>query len=160
MKELSQYRDEIFRRSDEKKRQIKKRRRIAMGVGIPLCLCCVLAVVVLPGGLPKADFAVSMEAVNNAEVMEDFCVTDPSQVNQILLLLEGGNLLQKDEDKNGAVADRVTPGSYRLTLELSDGSTLVYHIEDDHAYCETTGQTITLSTNQSEALYELLSQNR
>ena len=167
MKELNEYRDEIFRRSDEKKRLIRKRRRIAMGVGIPLCLCCVLTVAVLPGGLSKGDFAASMEAVNNAGVLEDaetteevFHITDRSQVDQVLLLLDGGNLLQKDEDKNNAIADRVTPGSYRLTLKLPDGSIRTYQIADLHAFCETTGETVTLSTNQAEALYKLVSQNR
>lgn len=165
MKELKDYRDEIFRRSDEKKQKIRKRRRIAIGVGIPLCLCCVLTVAVLPGGLSKGDFAASMEAVNNAGVLEDaetteevFHITDRSQVDQVLLLLDVGNLLQKDEDKNNAIADRVTPGSYRLTLELPDGSIRTYQIADLHAFCETTGENKILTANQAQALYELVRQ--
>ena len=161
MKELSQYRDEIFRRSDEKKRQIRKRRCLALGVGIPLCLCCVLTVALFP--LTRGVFTPKMEAACDNAVFEDtetvavdFRITDAEQIDQVLRLLDGGNLLQK-EDENGAVADRVTPGSYWLTLELPDGSTLVYQIADDHAYCETTGETVTLSTNQAQALYELVS---
>ena len=168
MKELKDYRDEIFRRSDEKKQKIRKRRRIAIGVGIPLCLCCVLTVAVLPGGLRKADLALNMESASNAGIMEDaetvmehFNVTDPSKVNQILLLLDGVTAENDGDSKqNYESADRVTSGSYRLTLTLSDGSRLVYHIEDDHAYCETTGETVTLSASQTEALYELVSGNR
>ena len=74
MKELKDYRDEIFRRSEEKKRQIKKRRSIALGVGIPLCLCCVLTVAVIPlipMGM-KGAAAPDMEAVyDNGMILED-----------------------------------------------------------------------------------------
>ena len=168
MKELSEYRDEIFRRSDEKKRQIKRRRGIALGIGIPICLCCVL-ITAFPPGLSKVaagensapdknilcDSAES-EAPEAAAV--NFRVTDPEQIDQVLCLLNGGNLLQKEE--SSAVADQAIPNSYRLTLELSDGTTLIYQIEADHAYCETTGETVTLSSSQAQALYELASQKQ
>ena len=43
MKELSQYKEEIFKRSEHRIRQRKIRRRIALGVSIPLCLCLVIS---------------------------------------------------------------------------------------------------------------------
>ena len=167
MKELKEYRDEIFRRSDEKKRQIKKHRGIALGVGIPVCLCCVLLAAFPPGMSKDAaaeDHAPNMNIICDGAEFEapegipvDFRLTDPERIDQILLILDGGELLQKGEDKENAVADQATPGSYRLALELSGGSTLIYQIKDDYAYCETTGETVALSSAQAQALYELVS---
>ena len=165
MKELNEYRQEIFRRSAEKKRQIKKRRRIALGVGIPLCLCCVLTVTLLPGGLSKGVLVPSMDmAVNESADCEDsaiglqsFYVTDSQKVSDILAVLEGNYTQQESaSDENNGVADQMTPGSYRFTLELSDGSVLSYYIMGNDAYCETDGQSQTLSPAQAQALYELL----
>jgi hypothetical protein len=73
MKELNEYRDEIFRRSDEKKRQIQKRRRIALSVGISLCLCCVITLTLIPNlrSGQKGDFAPNMEAVCDEDVYHE-----------------------------------------------------------------------------------------
>jgi hypothetical protein len=166
MKELREYKNEIFRRSDEKKRQLKKRRRIAMGVGIPLCLCCLLTVTLLPQGRSKGFFAPTMEMVGNdcmvseeAQIPEQsFRITDPEQVERVLLLLEEDQLPQKEEDNKNAIADQVMPGSYRLILELSDGSVLVYRMTDDQLHCETTQEHKTLTQAQTENLYKFLIQ--
>ena len=95
MKELSEYKSEIFRRSDEKKRQIKKRRRIAVGVGIPLSLCCVVTVMMLTGFPPstKGDMAPNMEAAcdQNATMekpLEHFRITDPVDAAMVLNILQ------------------------------------------------------------------------
>ena len=68
MKELNEYKQEIFRRSEQKKRQLRKRRRIAIGVVTPLCLCCVLTVALFPRSMRKGDFAVSVESAADAEM--------------------------------------------------------------------------------------------
>ena len=164
MKELKEYRDEIFRRSDEKKRQIKKRRRIAMGVTIPLCLCCVLTVTMLPGGLSKGVLAPMMDvAENNSAIREEatggfreYHLTDPEEITQVLDLLDLQYAQKEDADENNAVLDQIVPDAYLLTLSQPDGSTLVYRISGTYAYCETIGERQILAEEQAEALSALL----
>ena len=164
MKELKEYRDEIFRRSDEKKRQIKKRRRIALGVTIPLCLCCVLTVTMLPGGLSKGVFAPMMDvAESNSAIREEatssfreYHITDPEEITQVQDLLDLQYLKKEDADENNAILDQIVPDAYLLTLAPPDGSTVIYRISGTNAYCETTGERKILADEQAEALSVLL----
>ena len=95
MKELNEYKDEIFRRSAEKKRQIQKRRRIALGVAVPLCLCCVLTVAMLPGAGEKAAMAPHRTESPMAEnILADAMdveasVTEPTFLARVLEIGEG-----------------------------------------------------------------------
>ena len=158
MKELSEYKNEIFRRSDEKKRQLQKRRRIAIGVTVPLCLCCAVTAAVFSGGalMPKMEAVADMESLNNKIALEEatFHITDPEQTAQILLLLEGE--LQENKDHNYGTADKIEPEGYRMTLELPDGSVLTYQVLGETLYCEATGENLSLTPAQAEALYQLL----
>ena len=158
MKELSEYKNEIFRRSDEKKRQLQKRRRIAIGVTIPLCLCCVVTAAMFSGGalMPKMEAAADMESLNNKIALEEatFHITDPEQTAQILLLLDGE--LQETEDHIDGTADKIEPEGYRMILEQPDGSALIYQVLGQSVYCETTGESLSLTPDQAEALYQLL----
>jgi uncharacterized ParB-like nuclease family protein len=163
MKELNEYRDDIFRRSEQKKRQIKKRRRIALAVGVPLCLCCILTPVMFSGGLARKDYAPSMDMTNDhfmnqeseAAGMTLFCVTDPDKVEKVLELLEDPSA-SKEETENNAVLDRLMPDDYVMTLERSDGSILTYRMSGCTAYCETTGESKMLTREQTEAIYGLV----
>lgn len=169
MKELSEYKSEIFRRSDEKKRQIKKRRRIAVGVGIPLSLCCVVTVMMLTGFPPstKGDMAPNMEAAcdQNATMerpVEHFRITDPVDAAMVLNILQDKDpeyTLNKEQfDQQDQLADRTEPGCYLLTVECSDGSILHYRIMEQEAYCETNGERVILTDGQAEQLYHFLTQ--
>lgn len=158
MKELREYKNEIFRRSDEKKRQLQKRRRIAIGVTIPLCLYCAVTAAVFSGGAfaPKMEAVADMESLNNGMAFEEatFNITDPEQTAQILLLLEGE--LQENKDHNYGTADKIEPEGYRMILEQPDGSALTYQVLGQSVYCETTGESLSLTADQAEALYQLL----
>ena len=158
MKELSEYKNEIFRRSDEKKRQLQKCRRIAIGVTIPLCLCCVVTAAMFSGGalMPKMEAAADMESLNNGMAFEEatFHITDPEQTAQILLLLDGE--LKETEDHNYGTADKIEPEGYRMILEQPNGSALTYQVLGQSVYCETTGESLSLTADQAEALYQLL----
>ena len=160
MKELSEYKNEIFRRSDEKKRQLQKRRRIAIGVTIPLCLCCVVTAAMFSGGalMPKMEAAADMESLNNKIALEEatFHITDPEQTAQILLLLHGELHRQETEDHNYGTADKIEPEGYRMILEQPDDSALTYQVLGQSVYCETTGESLSLTADQAEALYQLL----
>lgn len=169
MKELNEYKNEIFRRSHEKKQQIKKRRRIALGVGISLCLCCVITVAsipYLPLGMKSAS-APSMEAVYDAEEPEEysmtvntFRVTDQTDVARVLAILqetEEKYTADKGElGKENFTADQVQSDAFRLTLQCADGSTVCYWVWGPEVYCETTGESFLLSDMQIESLNKLL----
>lgn len=174
MKELNEYRDEIFRRSEKKKRQIKKRRRIALGVGIPLCLCCVMTLAIIPYlhlGM-KGDFAPNMEAVYDGIVyeknemqempMQAFRVTDPTDAARVLAILEGTaqeSTADKQElGKDQFLADQTEPDEYRLTLCCSDGSTLHYRVRGQEVYSEIPGKSYWLSAAEARSLYTLLTE--
>lgn len=81
MKELKEYRDEIFRRSDEKKRRLKERRRIALGAGISICLCCVLMATFRPG--QSKDAAVENLASNKNAVCDSVVSQEMESVAEI-----------------------------------------------------------------------------
>ena len=172
MRELNSYKEEIFRRSEEKKRQLRKKRRIALGVGIPLCLCAVLTVTVIPL-IPmgrKGDMMLSPESVYDYGVMENeamkganqetFLVTDPQQIAQVLSFLEGEELLYSGNtdqlDGEEQLADKMEIAPYELTLRHPDGSEVHYQIGGQAVFCETTGETVLISEQQSQALYTLL----
>ena len=173
MKELSEYRNEIFRRSAEKKRQIRKRRRIAFGVGIPLCLCCVITVVMLPHlGMKKDAFLPNMEAASDKVMGEDFemqempmkafQVTDPVDAAKVLDILEDTDpeytLNRENLDEENTLADQAEPVEYGLTVQHPDGHTVNYRIRGQAVYCEDTGETLWLSDEQADRLYKLVSQ--
>ena len=172
MRELNSYKEEIFRRSEEKKRQLRRNRRIALGVGIPLCLCAVLTATVIPL-LPmgrKGDMMLSPESVYDYDVMENeamkgaaqetFLVTDTQQIAQVLSFLEGEELRYsyngEQPDTEDHLADKAETASYELILCHPDGSEAHYQIWGQTVFCETTGETVLISEQQSQALYTLL----
>lgn len=174
MKELNEYKAEIFRRSAEKKRRIRHRRRIALAVGIPLCLSCVLTVAALPhlNLGRKGGFAANMEAACDQAVSDNdlvqesavktFRLTDPVDAAMVREVLEGEKpeyTLNRDHtDPENALADAAVPGEYRLTLCLADGQVLCYRIQGQAVYCETTGERHLLTHAQADGLYTLLTQ--
>ena len=164
MKELNEYKQEIFRRSEQKKRQLRKRRRIAIGVVTPLCLCCVLTVVLLPRSMRMGDFAVSVESAADAEIemLQTFRITDPTDAALALSILEGKDpdyslnrdpVMQEDQ-----LADQTEPGMYLLTLCKPDGSQLHYRIDGREVFCQTTSEAFSLTDQQVNDLYEFLTQ--
>ena len=168
MKELNEYKQEIFRRSEQKKRQLRKRRRIAIGVVTPLCLCCVLTVVLFPRSMRKGDFAVSIESAADAEMenssslLQSFRITDPTDAALVLSILEGKDpdyslnrdpLMQEDQ-----LVDQTEPGMYLLTLCKPDGSQLHYRIDGREVFCQTTSEAFSLTDQQANDLYEFLTQ--
>ena len=164
MKELNEYKQEIFRRSEQKKRQLRKRRRIAIGVVTPLCLCCVLTVVLFPRSMRKGDFAVSIESAADAEIemLQSFRITDPTDATLVLSILEGKDpdyslnrdpVMQEDQ-----LADQTEPGMYLLTLCKPDGSQLHYRIDGREVFCQTTSEAFSLTDQQVNDLYEFLTQ--
>ena len=164
MKELNEYKQEIFRRSEQKKRQLRKRRRIAIGVVTPLCLCCVLTVVLFPRSMRKGAFAVSVESAADAEIemLQTFRITDPTDAALALSILEGKDpdyslnrdpVMQEDQ-----LADQTEPGMYLLTLCKPDGSQLHYRIDGREVFCQTTSEAFSLTDQQVNDLYEFLTQ--
>jgi hypothetical protein len=164
MKELNEYKQEIFRRSEQKKRQLRKRRRIVIGVVTPLCLCCVLTVVLFPRSMRKGDFAVSVESAADAEIemLQTFRITDPTDAALALSILEGKDpdyslnrdpVMQEDQ-----LADQTEPGMYLLTLCKPDGSQLHYRIDGREVFCQTTAEAFSLTDQQANCLYEFLTQ--
>ena len=164
MKELNEYKQEIFRRSEQKKRQLRKRRRIAIGVVTPLCLCCVLTVVLFPRSMRKGDFAVSIESAADAEIemLQSYRITDPTDATLVLSILEGKDpdyslnrdpVMQEDQ-----LADQTEPGMYLLTLCKPDGSQLHYRIDGREVFCQTTSEAFSLTDQQAYDLYEFLTQ--
>ena len=173
MKELNEYKAEIFRRSEEKKRQIRKNRRIALGVGLSLCLCAVLTVAVAPliplglGGMaPKAEssgleWAVADDATKESPE-QAFVVTDPEAAARVLAILEKEeteHTLNKETlDEENNLADQAETDEYRLILYCPDGSITYYQIWGQEVYCEVTGETVRLTEDEVRMLYTLLMQ--
>ena len=170
MKELSAYKDEIFRRSAEKKRQITKRRRIALSVGIPVCLCCVITAAVLsnPSMGKNAKMEAARENVMSAESgmwespMEDFRVADPVDAAMVRDILQTGkpeySVSKEELDREDSLADQAQLPQYRLTLQCPDGSTALYWVQGQEAFCRTTGETLRLSDQQARTLYNFLTE--
>lgn len=173
MKELNEYKNEIFRRSAEKKRQIRKRRRIAIGVGIPLCLCCVITVAMLPQLSMKKDALLpNMEAAcdkvmgENFEMqempMKVFQVTDPTDAAMVLDILKDTDpeytLNRENLDEENTLADQAQPSEYLLAVQHPDGNTVNYRIRGLVVYCEDTGGTLWLSDEQADRLYKFVTQ--
>lgn len=170
MKELSEYKDEIFRRSAEKKRQITKRRRVALSVGIPLCLCCVITSVVLSGptmgknAKMEADRENLMCAENGMpeRPMVAFRVEDPVDAAMVLGILQTGkpeySVSKEELDREDSLADQTQLPEYCLTLQHPDGSTAIYRIQGQAVFCQTTGETLWLSEDQTRTLHTFLTQ--
>ena len=170
MRELREYKDEIFRRSADKKRQIKKRRRIVLGMGIPLCLCCVITAVLLSGpSMDKNAFAPNrgescdMAAENGMleSPMAVFQVTDPTNAALVLDILQNEepeySLNTEELDRENTLADQ-TCHVYSLTLRCPDGSTAIYRVQGQEVFCQSTGQTLWLSDRQTRTLYAFLTE--
>ena len=169
MKELKEYRDEVFRRSEQKKQQIKKRRRIALGVAVPLCLCAVLVVSIrdIPSGR-KGDTAMEVaDHVLNENGSQEMPakvlrVTDPTEADRVRAILEGTeqeitssmNRFEMNQD----LADQAQTEHYRLTLFCSDGSTVFYRVQGQEVYCETSGKYYRLSGPEVQSLCTLLTE--
>lgn len=170
MKELNEYKEEIFRRSAQKKRQLQKRRRIALSVGIPLCLCCVITAVVLstPSMDKEAKMDQTRENVMSAEeempkkTMEFFSVTnavDAAMVRDILEAEDPEYTINREEfSSEDTLADQAQLPEYSLTLQRPDGSMLSYLVQGRKVYCMTNGETLWLSDEQARTLYTFLTQ--
>ena len=169
MKELKEYKQEIFRRSEEKKRQIRKRRRIAAAVGVPLCLCCVLTVALFPGSpMSKGDFAPSMESaadrdmvMENAGSLQTFRVTDPTEAAMVLSILKGEApeySLNRDPVQEDHLADQAEPELYALILFDPEGGERYYRIDGREVLCQTTAEAFHLTDDQAKCLYQYLTQ--
>jgi hypothetical protein len=181
MRQLQEYKAEIFRRSREKQRKIRRNRRIALGVGIPLCLCAVLTLT-LPGHLLSAKDKAAPEMAPDLEMpMEspklqltvryqgrELLVTDPDEAAQLEQLLRDWPTDAADQEdgkyaavgtplpENGSsgLADSVQPEEWSITLHR-EGETAVYRITGDWLCNTATGQSRRL-TPQEQALLEAL----
>jgi hypothetical protein len=180
MKELQEYKAEIFRRSALKKQQIKKRRRITFGVGVPICLCAVIGLTVMGnphGGMEKNSAA--METIRDGNMLSEndmqipiktFLVADPTDADLVLSILEDSvkeNATPMDgngeDPTDGAVpeqplADQERPEEYWLTVFSPEGGTVRYRIRGLEVFCETTGRTQWLSDTQARSLHTLLTE--
>ena len=112
MKELNEYKDEIFRRSAEKKRKIQKHRRIACGVTIPLCLCCVITAVMLPRAQDKA--AIAPDRAENSQMSAEQPIIE--------------NVLGDVQDVEESVTE---PTFLAKVLEIGEGWVLVEPLEGE-----------------------------
>lgn len=163
MKELSQYKEEIFRRSEQKIRQRKARRRIALGISIPLCLCLVVSGTVFGIQLTnfradcKAESAPDMELPMEGVPLDSYTIEDPALLQEILNApekedskIENGSLV---DGANDAVLDNAAPE----TRILQAGQE-VYWLTGRTLYCESTGETRVLTEEQLRQLEALLEQ--
>jgi hypothetical protein len=173
MKELNEYKSEIFRRSAEKKRQIKKRRRIALSVGIPLCLCCVIAVATLPNfprlamkgkvamdAAPECESPMASEALLMAVQWQDLelWISDPEiAAHWEQLLTDWPADVGNQESFDSALADMVTPEDYVITL-YQNGEPQRYLVIGDRLYRESTGQSRKLTAEELSQLEALVNQ--
>ena len=177
MKELSEYKAEIFRRSEERIRARKRRRMAALGIGVPLCLCAVVTLTLLTsGGFLQSKNSAAPEFAPDAyfDMVQEDCDLNCSPVqvyhvsgeaaDRLLLLLES-DTLSKDPIE-GAPADMpfyaipdtddMVTFPCRLELKTSDGQTLVFRISQQQAFCETTNQTYPLTPWQLQHFSALL----
>lgn len=173
MKELNEYKSEIFRRSAEKKRQIQKRRRIALGVGIPLCLCCVIVLSTLPNfprlsvkGEVTMDAAPECESPMESETLLmtvrwqdlELWVSDPEiAAHWEQLLTDWPADTGRQETFDSELADMVTPEDYVITL-YPDGEPQRYLVIGDRLYREATGQSRKLTAEELSQLEALVNQ--
>lgn len=172
MRNLSECRAEIFRRSEEKLRARKKRRAIALGTGIPVCLCALVILSATVAGpflaskISNSPEMIQPDGIQDADMQgslrKEYTVTDPETANAVLALLEEvtqeapESVLQySQEDKcqpNYSYLDR----AYYIRLSLGNGVETVYWVEGTCVWNMTTGEFLTISEQNAARLIQLL----
>lgn len=172
MRNISECKAEIFRRSEEKLRARKKRRAIALGTGIPVCLCAlVILSATVAGRFWKGTFLkapVKMEPdciqdVNmQASSEKEYTVTDPETADAILKLLgvtatEEPDSLFRDEHSDNSEPQYNSPArAYRIRLSLGNDVETVYWVEGTCVWNMTTGEFLDISEQNAARLIQLL----
>ncbi len=109
MKSLDLYKEEIFRRSEQKIAKRKKRRRIIAAV-LPICICVAAAAVALPQLIPQGEDAVLYSA--NGQAVAESAIETASEIYN-----SSSGLIGSVENGNG----QYSLAYGYISLEISDG---------------------------------------
>lgn len=172
MRDLSEYRAEIFRRSEEKIHARKKRRAIALGTGIPVCLCALVilsATVAGPFLASKVSNSTEMiqpDGIQDADMQgslrKEYTVTDPETADAVLALLEEvtpevPEAAPPDIQAGRDPADYGCPDDvYYIRLSLGNDVETVYWVEGTYVWNMTTGEFLNISGQNAARLIQLL----
>ena len=184
MRDLSDYRAEIFRRSEEKIKERKRARNRALAFCIPLCLVfTVVAFAKLPD-IPFLDISaenvssdsdtlfVQMEIQNSESKLQTSVVnTDADEVEEIYLLIQSAfettaqeepatdDFSQFTDTSNKVVQDSLplfSSSEYRVVFTSKSGETFSYTLNGNKLTDNTTKEKIKLSNEQSFKLQSKL----
>lgn len=183
MRDLSDYRAEIFRRSEEKIKERKRARNRALAFCIPLCLVfTVVAFAKLPN-ISASDIStenvssdsdtlfVQMEIQNSESKLQTSVVnTDAAEVEEIYLLIQSAfeAVVQEgdmtDDHRYVATSQTVVQDSlslfsdtkYKILFTVKDGEIFSYTLDGNKLIDNTTNEKVTLSSEQAFELQSKL----
>ncbi len=168
MREINECKAEVFRRSENRIKERRKKRNRILALSAPVCLCVVLGVVVqfpprkTTDGPTLKDEGYSMVEIakNNASEIQVVKETDIEGVNHILESLEASFRAEEERENECILGDMSSEEEFfvstsvpDLTITFSNSTDeMVYLIYGNSLSNTTTQETVLLSEEQQAEL--------